>query len=102
MLKNVGSDNSGNFLAMDIVSNGQSEASFFSKMFTASEKVDQSLDKTIKQNGLRKGSFVGTRDYLAPEMVGDMSISGPFSDLWALGIIAFQLYTGNSPWQSGQ
>ena len=47
-----------------------------------------------------RGTFVGTRDFLSPEMVGDYSLSGPFTDLWSLGIICFQLYTGRSPWQS--
>ena len=27
------------------------------------------------------------------------SVSGPFSDLWALGIIIFELYTGTKPWK---
>ena len=48
-----------------------------------------------------RGSFVGTRDYLSPEMVGDLSISGPFSDLWAVGIICYQIYTGRPPWKPG-
>ena len=41
---------------------------------------------------------MGTRDFLSPEMVGEYSISGPFTDLWALGIICYQLYVGRSPW----
>ena len=82
----------------------ESEASFFSKMFSHSEKMKASvvnqrdLKNKNKGNGIRKGSFVGTRDFLSPEMVGELSISGPFSDLWAIGIICYQLYTGRTPW----
>ena len=34
-------------------------------------------------------------------MVSDLSFSGPFSDLWALGIICYQLYVGKTPWTNG-
>jgi len=47
----------------------------------------------------RKATFVGTRDYISPEMADD-SLSGPFSDIWALGIIAYELYVGKRPWTS--
>lgn len=45
----------------------------------------------------KKGTFVGTKDYLSPEMV-DKNISGPFSDLWALGIIIYVMYNKRPPW----
>lgn len=41
---------------------------------------------------------MGTRDYISPEMVND-SVSGPFSDVWALGIIVYELYTGKRPFR---
>jgi len=28
------------------------------------------------------------------------SSSGPFTDLWALGVIVFEMITGNVPWNS--
>lgn len=37
-----------------------------------------------------------TRDYLSPELVEE-SMSGPYSDLWALCIIVFKLLTGKKP-----
>lgn len=43
------------------------------------------------------GSFAGTSLYIAPEMLYESS-SGPFSDLWALGVIIYELETGSSPW----
>lgn len=36
----------------------------------------------------RSKSFVGTPLYVSPEMLGD-SISGPFNDIWALGVIVY-------------
>ena len=34
---------------------------------------------------------------MAPEMIDD-NISGPFTDLWAFGIIIYKLYSGKLPW----
>lgn len=46
-----------------------------------------------------KGSFVGTEDYIAPEII--RSEESTFaSDLWSLGVIAFQLFTGKTPFKS--
>jgi len=41
---------------------------------------------------------VGTPLYVAPEMLNETS-SGPFSDLWALGVIIYEFMTGDSPWR---
>jgi serine/threonine protein kinase len=49
---------------------------------------DQSFD--------RKGTFVGTVNYLAPEMIKECEASCA-SDLWALGCIIFKM---NRDWQS--
>lgn len=54
-------------------------------------------DKKVSAESYR-GTFVGTRDYVAPEMLED-NVSGPFSDLWALGVITYQLSTGKTPWK---
>ena len=35
-----------------------------------------------------RGTFVGTPLYATPEML-DASVSGPFTDLWALGVITY-------------
>lgn len=39
---------------------------------------------------------MGTPHYVAPEMIEDNS-GGPFSDLWALGVIAFEMLTNRHP-----
>lgn len=44
----------------------------------------------------RKGTFVGTVNYMAPEMIRDCE-SNLATDLWALGCIIFKMYTGKVP-----
>ncbi len=45
------------------------------------------------------GQVFGTPWYMAPEQAkGDLSKVGPHTDLWALGLIAYQLLTGRNYW----
>ncbi|MEM9877219.1 MAG: serine/threonine-protein kinase, partial [Myxococcota bacterium] len=45
------------------------------------------------------GQVFGTPWYMAPEQArGDLGSVGPRTDLWALGLIAFQLLTGQNYW----
>lgn len=44
----------------------------------------------------RRGTFVGTVNYLAPEMIKECE-SSTASDLWALGCIVFKMITGKVP-----
>jgi serine/threonine protein kinase len=44
----------------------------------------------------RRGTFVGTMNYLAPEMITSNSASMA-TDIWALGCMIFKLITGNVP-----
>jgi len=44
----------------------------------------------------RKGTYVGTLNYLAPEMIKD-SEANFGTDLWALGCILFKMLTGHVP-----
>ena len=48
-----------------------------------------------------RGTFVGTPLYASPEMLS-CSISGLYTDLWALGVIVYQLFNGEVPWKSNQ
>ena len=45
---------------------------------------------------MRRGTFVGTVNYLAPEMIKD-SVATCATDLWALGCIIFKMLTGKVP-----
>ena len=44
----------------------------------------------------RRGTFVGTVNYLAPEMIKECE-STLATDLWALGCMIFKMYTGRVP-----
>lgn len=47
-----------------------------------------------------KGStFVGTAEYVSPEVLLDKA-SGPASDLWALGCIIYQFFAGRAPFKA--
>ena len=48
-----------------------------------------------------RGTFVGTPLYASPEMLNNSS-SGPFTDLWALGVIVYQILTGEVPWKGSK
>ena len=65
------------------------------------QRAEQEPDASPLSSGptpRARGTFVGTALYTAPEMLLS-NTSGPFSDLWALGVIIFQMLTGNVPWR---
>jgi serine/threonine protein kinase len=45
-------------------------------------------------------NFVGTHAYLSPEVIRE-HIYGPFSDVWAIGVLAFILLGGYMPFNDG-
>lgn len=51
-------------------------------------KEEDDKPKTMGPGMSHRGTFVGTPLYASPEMLND-STSGPFSDLWALGVIVY-------------
>lgn len=55
-------------------------------------------DARYKAMSEYRGTFVGTPLYVAPEMLKE-SMSGHFTDLWALGCIVFQMATGEVPFK---
>lgn len=56
----------------------------------------------IAEAGLtRTGAVLGTPLYMPPEQAtGNTALIGPASDLWALGLIAYRLLTGEIYWRS--
>lgn len=71
--------------------------SIFEK-YTDEKEDNQSV---YKKNMVHRGTFVGTPLYASPEML-DSSVSGPFTDLWALGVIVYQIINGEVPWKGTQ
>ena len=62
------------------------------------QKVDSDIMQLSTQPGDSdgRGSFLGTLPYMAPEMFL-INQGGPFGDLWALGVIAYELFYGFNP-----
>lgn len=46
----------------------------------------------------KRTTFCGTLDYLSPEMAGSQSYNHK-SDNWAIGVLAFEFLTGNTPFE---
>jgi serine/threonine protein kinase len=54
---------------------------------------------SIKEQEKARSTFCGTRDYMSPEMVMKRGHDEKV-DVWALGILCFELMTGNAPFSS--
>jgi serine/threonine protein kinase len=63
--------------------------------------ADFGIAKAAEQSDITKiGSVLGTAAYLAPEQARGEP-AGPPSDLYALGVVAFQLMAGRLPYDAG-
>ena len=51
-------------------------------------------------NSNNRKSFCGTFEYMAPEIINEVPYGKPV-DIWALGILLYELYYGVSPFSSG-
>jgi 3-phosphoinositide dependent protein kinase-1 len=49
----------------------------------------------------QQGTFCGTPLYVSPEML-EKSLSSPGCDLWALGVIVYEIVSGKLPFKSVQ
>ena len=56
-------------------------------------------DKDVSYLIPQQGTFCGTPLYVSPEML-EKSISSPGADLWALGVIIYELICGSVPFKS--
>jgi 3-phosphoinositide dependent protein kinase-1 len=48
-----------------------------------------------------RNSFVGTQDYVSPEVLSGEKDATKACDLWAMGCMTYQMLSGKSPFQSG-
>lgn len=48
----------------------------------------------------REGNFIGTVQYLAPEQLAGTTTGDQSSDIWALGILLYEIVTGHLPFET--
>jgi len=58
---------------------------------------DEDDDFSIKSRK-KRNTFVGTAEYVSPEVLNDEQI-GPECDLWALGCIIYRFMVGKTPFK---
>lgn len=63
-------------------------------------KVEETKPEEDNQKQKRKNSFVGTAQYVSPEVLTSKQACSS-SDLWALGCIIYQLLSGLPPFRGG-
>ena len=61
--------------------------------------INEEDDDEIQARPERRGmTFVGTAEYVSPEVLGDKP-AGFGSDIWALGIMIYQMFYGKTPFK---
>ncbi|KAK9452756.1 kinase-like domain-containing protein [Dipodascopsis uninucleata] len=66
----------------------------------SSDSIYNGLEERISaEPDERSNSFVGTAEYVSPELLTD-KLAGKSSDLWAFGCIVFQLLAGRPPFKA--
>ena len=61
--------------------------------------AEQAVKKDAKHKKNRCASFVGTAEYVAPEILEGCAETTTAVDLWSIGVMTFQLLTGRVPFK---
>ncbi len=74
-------------------------------LFRTDDGVVKLMDFGIAKQRFAKGvtlsgRFMGTPEYMAPEQIADFANADFSSDLYALGVVAYEMFTGQVPFQS--
>jgi len=72
-------------------------------MLTASghvKLIDFGTAKDLVDTDLNGPEFVGTPEFMAPEMVDSARTTSYAADLWAVGVVAYQLLCGVGPYKA--
>jgi serine/threonine-protein kinase len=74
-------------------------------LFITSDGCLKILDFGIAKGQLSKGVTIagmvaGTPEYISPEQIDNFTAVTPASDLYSLGVVAYEMFTGQLPFQS--
>lgn len=65
-----------------------------------SKEITSDIESDYEEVREKRGeTFVGTNEYISPEVLKD-DPSGFGTDLWALGVIIYQMYSGKTPFKA--
>ena len=62
--------------------------------------TDFGISRTLENNQNFSQTFVGSRSYMSPERITGKKYSYP-SDIWSVGLVIYELATGEEPYGSG-
>ncbi|KZT59518.1 Pkinase-domain-containing protein, partial [Calocera cornea HHB12733] len=65
-----------------------------------SAKIIEAAEGSDTPAGSRRTSFVGSPQYVSPEILAHQAVSYP-TDLWSMGIVLYQMISGHFPFDSG-